>query len=294
MDKHLLTLILLVSFSNAFAQVPVEKSPYRVSRISTEYFGPYAFPVPELLEGNICDQFHLELSGDHVKGNLGGGKDITEAATFKASIPLWTDRAALSVWGEMHEWYRDTPATRAARRVSEAYPLKGNSAGTVYFSLDMLLMKETEARPSLALRAATQSATGDKYEIARHYDAPGYFFDISSGKSFRVRNGAVRASATAGFVCWQIDRGKQNDAFMLGAKISYTCPAMTLSAEYAGYSGLESSKDPEAGDSPRSFRTEASFHFGKISPFMCWQKGVSDWPFSLIRAGVAVDLDIMK
>lgn len=293
MDKHLLPLFLLVISWTASAQVPVEKPRYPVSRISTEYFGPYAFPVPELLEGNICNDLHLEFSGDSATGSIGGDKDMTYAATFKVRIPLWTDRATLSVWGEMHEWYKDTPQTRAVRRVSDQYPLVGNSAGNVYFSLDMLLLKETVGRPSIALRAATQSATGDKYEVARHYDAPGYFFDISAGKSFSVGKGSLRASASAGFVCWQIDRGRQNDALMLGAKASYTCRTMTLSAEYAGYSGLESSKDPEAGDRPRAFRTEAAFHLGKVSPFVCWQKGTDDWPFSIIRAGVSVDLGIL-
>lgn len=298
MYKYLTFLYLLLMCFAAGAQVPVEKSAYSPTLISTEYFGPYAFPVPELLEGGVCSSFHLELAGDLASGNIAGssagGRDRTTAATFKASFPLWTDRAAISVWGEMHEWYSDTPQVRKIRRVGDQYPLKGDCAGTVYFSIDMLVLKETQKRPSIALRAATQSATGDKYEVARHYDAPGYFFDISSGKSFKAGDGAAfRASATAGFVCWQTDRGRQNDALMLGAKLSYRSRIMDISAEYGQYSGLEKKKYPEAGDHPKSIRTEARFHFGKVSPFIGWQKGLEGWPFSICRAGVSVDIDVL-
>lgn len=295
MKKPFAAALLLLCFT-AGAQVPVERSQHNVSLISPKYFGPYAFPVPELLEGSICSDLHLEISGDFASGNIAGKdfQDRTGAATFKASVPLWTDRATLSVWGEMHEWFSDTPQTRTARRVSSRYPLKEESAGNVYFSIDMLVLKENAKRPSIALRAATQSATGDKYEMARHYDAPGYFFDISTGKSFDIgANGSFRASATAGFVCWQIDRGAQNDALMFGAKTSYRNHLMTLSAEYGQYTGLEKKKSGQSGDAPKSISLEASVHCGKVSPFMCWKKGLDDWPFSIIRAGVCFDLDIL-
>lgn len=292
MKKTAAILVLLSCVTRVLAQVPIEHSHFKPSYISTEYFGPYAFPVPEQLEGRICSTLHLEVSGDRAKGMEYG--DMTSAATFKASVPLWTDRAALTIWGEMHEWYHDTPEARSARRVSPEYPLEGEDAGTVYYSLDMLVLRESSTWPSIALRAATQSATGDKYEVARHYDAPGYFFDISTGKSFSLpKDCSFRFSATSGFVCWQTDRGSQNDALMLGAKASFTSSVISLSAEYGQYSGLEGKRYPDAGDSPKSVSAEARMHFGKVSPFLKWQKGISDWPFSLVRAGIAVDFSIL-
>lgn len=296
MDKRLIILyFFLISFV-AGAQVPVEKPGFGVSLISPKYFGPYAFPVPELLEGRICNDLHIELAGDAVSGNAAVKEyeDMTYAATFKASVPLWTDRATLSIWGEMHEWYSDTPQVRDIRRVGSQYPLKGDDAGNLYFSIDMLVLKETTKRPSIALRAATQSATGDKYEVARHYDAPGYFFDISTGKNFgNGTTGIFRISASAGFLCWQIDRGCQNDALMMGAKMSYSLPFLSISAEYGQYTGLETRKSADAGDSPKTVRAGIQGHFGKVSPFVNWQKGLNDWPFSMVRAGISVDLDIL-
>ena len=130
--------------------------------------------------------------------------------------------------------------------------------------------------------------------MARHYDAPGYFFDISAGKNFQLgESSAFRLSATAGFLCWQIDRGTQNDALMLGAKASYRSPLMTLSAEYGQYTGLEKKKSEVSGDAPKSISLEAAAHFGKVSPFISWKKGLDDWPFSIVRAGVCLDLDVL-
>ena len=280
----------------AWGQVPVEEPDYGVSRISPRWFGPYAFPVPDLLEGKVRPTLHAELGADAVAGRLTDEGDFTSAATFRFSAPLWTDRASVSVWGEMHEWYSDSRQVRQARRVSEGYPLKGNDSGNVYFSLDLQILKETQKRPGVALRAATLTATGDKYEVARHYDAPGYFFDLSAGKNLVMsRNASLRLSATSGFVCWQIDRGRQNDALLLGAKASLRSGIVSISAEYGTYLGRESRKDPDvSGDRPSALTLRADARLGRVSPFIYLRHGGADWPFELMRAGVAVDLDILK
>ena len=295
MRFRFLTVLLLAAIcTTAFAQVPVEKPSPEASLVSPAYFGPYAFPVPDLLEGEICSRLHLELGGDAVQGRIAPDGDRTGAVTFRATVPLWTDRASISVWGEAHEWYSDSPATRAARRVSDTYALKGNSAGNVYWSLEAVLLRESEKAPSIVLRAATQSATGDKYEVARHYDAPGYFFDLSAGKSFRTsQKSSLRLSATAGFVCWQIDRGAQNDAVLLGAKASWDCPFARFSIQYAGYSGREGKKSPASGDSPSVLNARAEARLGCVSPYIHFQHGLHDWPFTMLGAGVSVDLNIL-
>ena len=132
------------------------------SGVSTRYFGPYAFPVPDLLDGRIHDGLHVELSGDAVAGRAGGreNRDWTFAPTFRLSVPLWTDRASFTIWGEFHEFYFDTPATRAARNLAPgALPLKGNDSGNLYFGIEIQALKERRLVPSVAVRASTLSAT---------------------------------------------------------------------------------------------------------------------------------------
>lgn len=273
----------------------------KASMVSTKYFGPYAFPVPDLLEGQIHGGLEAELAFDVVSGRIGGSRnrDWTIAPTFRLSIPLWTDRATLSVWGEFHEFYRDTPATRLARSIDpDAWPLKDNDSGNLYFSLEMLALKEKEFIPSLALRATTLTATGDNSEVARHYDAPGYFFDISAGKSFKTGEScSLRVSATAGFVCWQIGKGTQNDALLLGAGLSYSCKKADVQLEYGQYKGREkdwaATQGIDSGDFPQSLKARISLHFGRFSPFIYLQYGLQDWPFTQFRAGLNWNFDLL-
>ena len=282
----------LLASMTAFAQVPIEHSDIFPSAITTKWFGPYAFPVPQQLQGQVSPKLRLEVGGDVVIGSLAGADnpDYTYAPTFKIVVPLWTDRVNFTVWGEMYEWYRDNEAVRQLRRVDPQYDLVGDDAGSTLFSLDVLVLKEGKYHPSVAARLATLTATGDHYETARHYDAPGCFFDISAGKDFALGSKvSLRASATFGLVVWQTDRGRQNDAWMTGAALSCTGSFWTVSAEMAGYSGWEKSDD-----APVSLRARAELHFGCFSPYVGYVHGLRDYPFDIFSAGLRVDFDILK
>lgn len=282
------------------AQVPIEDSKYVVTMISPAYFGPFAFPVPDILGGEVSGTLRAEIGADGAIGTIGGkdSKDYTIAPTFKVNIPLWTPRVNLSIWGEIHEFYNDSKKTRAARRVNPKYPLKGGDSGNIYISTDFLVLKEGKYWPSVALRATLQTATGDDYEKARHYDAPGYFFDASAGKTFNLGTaGDLRVSGAFGFVCWQIDRGRQNDAWLLAAKLAYSWKPLTVSAEYGRYSGwgrLDGPDKPKPGDCPKVIKGRLDLHFGRFSPFVAVQYGIKDYPFTRLSAGLAVEFSILS
>jgi len=291
--KRIVILILTICSSfEAYAQVPIVEPDYdKSSYICPNFFGPYAFPVPDQLEAQVSDKLLVELSGDAVIGKIGGkdNKDYTYAPTFKLKIPLWTDRVNLSIWGEMHEWYKDTRSTRQARRVDSKYDLKRNDSGNIYLSIDILALREKKYCPSIAIRAATLTATGDDYETARHYDAPGYFFDVGIGKSFTFLDESFfRVSASAGFLCWQTDLGRQNDATMIGVMASYNHKIFNLSAEYAQYKGWE-----DCYDYPQVFKTRLNFNIKRFSPFFYYAHGIQDWPFDQFRLGLAVKFGIL-
>lgn len=295
-------MFLLILPSPCKAAVPATSgSQDHISGVSTKYFGPYAFPVPDLLDGRIGRNFTAELGFDVVAGRIGGpgNTDWTYAPTFRLGIPLWSDRAKLSVWGEFHEFYIDTPQARAARGISHStLPLKGNDSGNLYFGIEIQALKEKKWRPSVAVRASTVTATGDNSEVSRHYDAPGYFFDVSAGKNFMVgRDGHIRVSATAGFVCWQIARGTQNDALMLGARLSYSNSKLDFNMEYGQYKGREkdwaAALGMDSGDFPQAIKSRLSLHFGDFSPFIYFQYGLNDWPFTQFRAGLTWSFDLI-
>lgn len=286
--------LLIISGTVAVAQ----NSERTFSGISPLYFGPYAFPVPDPGPAQIEDKLYVEISGDAIAGFVAGPEntDWTYAPTFRVSTPLWSRRVSVSIFGEFHEWYYDTQATRAVRQVSETYPLKGNDSGSLYVALSCLVLRERRYVPSIVLNAVTLTATGDDSEVARHYDAAGYYYNADIGKSFKLgRIGAFRVSATVGFLCWQTGEHSQNDALLLGARVSYYTPKVEFIAAYGQYSGYETKRyGVGSGDRAKAVKARLNLHFGDFTPFIYFQHGINDWPFTQARIGVAWSFDILS
>lgn len=283
---------ILVSFSalaltvSAMAQ---DGLPYKVlgdpSGTSPYFFGPNAFPIPDMVK-DTKDKVTAELSGDYFSGRLASEPDRTGSVGFAVRIPLWTDRVNLSVYGQMHEWYSDNPEVRALRGVSGKYPLTGHCSGDVYVSTDMRILDERKFVPALTLRAALKSASGDEYEKARYFDAPGYHFDICATKSFPFAGDgflkSFKASFNFGFLCWQTDIGCQNDAWIVAGSLELDTAVANLSADLGGYYGRE-----EYYDRPASLKIKLDIIPDRmVSPFLYYQHGIRHWPFDQFRAGV--------
>ena len=301
MKKAFSILAALTLASSSFAATPVIAPNLSTkTQIAPRWFGPNAFPVPEMTDGRIDPSRTLELAGDFFTGHLADGRDLTYDAFLRLHLPLWSDRAALTVWMPVVEWWQTDPAVDSARNIlSDPSKDPGHDSGDVYVSLDIQLLTETSVRPSLLLRSVLKSASGNNFGYARYYDAPGYFFDLTAGKSF----GPVRFAATTGFLCWQTDNGRQNDAIQYGLAAFFTPGALRLSAQWAGYFGWE-----RYGDAPMTLSARAAWAFPLASissgysassassgysasalvlePFIMVQHGLHDWPFTQLRAGL--------
>ncbi|MBR2608885.1 MAG: hypothetical protein IKC68_04070, partial [Bacteroidales bacterium] len=122
------------------------------------------------------------------------------------------------------------------------------------------------------------------YEYARYYDSPGYFFDAAFGRGFSVADGDVvmRVALSGGFLCWQTDNGRQNDAVMYGALFSLACGPFTFRTQYGGYVGWEA-----MGDAPMTLRADLGWAFGDFSLNAGYQVGFNHWPFHQFRLGVS-------
>lgn len=315
MKKAFSILAALTLASSSFAATPVIAPDLSTkTQIAPRWFGPNAFPVPEMTDGLIDPSRTLELAGDFFTGRLADGRDLTYDAFLRLHLPLWSDRAALTVWMPVVEWWQTDPAVDAARNIlSDPSKDPGHDSGDVYVSLDIQLLTETSVRPSLLLRSVLKSASGNNFGYARYYDAPGYFFDLTAGKSF----GPVRLAATTGFLCWQTDNGRQNDAIQYGLAAFYSGPGgLRLSTQWAGYFGWE-----RYGDAPMTISARAAWRFPlsgisadsatlstsadsaslgisapssvnsgisapAMEPFIMVQHGLHDWPFTQLRAGL--------
>lgn len=248
------------------------------TEITPLWFGPNAFPVPEMTDGQLGTACTVELAGDYFQGHLADGLDRTFDAFIRIHLPLWSERAALTVWMPVVEFWQTDATVDAARHIlSDRSKDPGHDSGDVYISLDIQLLSETEIRPAVLLRSVLKTASGNNYGYARYYDAAGYFFDLTAGKSF----GPVRLAATTGFLCWQTDNGRQNDAVQYGLASFLTLGDFRASAQWAGYVGWE-----RHGDAPMSVSARTSYRFGNYEPFIYFQQGLKDWPFTQIRTGI--------
>ena len=215
--------ILMMICTSASALVPIDKPNLREETgIAPAYFGPNAFPVPEMLDGRVQNHLRVEIAGD---GYFGFQGDRTADAFARVHIPLFTDRMNLTVWMPVMEWYEMTPERQRVCRLQDTAAITGHGAGDAYFSTDIQILREKKWAPDIAFRAACKSASGGQYELARHYDCPGYFMDLSVGKSWflgerregkKAKGTELRLAGSAGFLCWQTDNGRQNDAVMYG------------------------------------------------------------------------------
>ena len=86
------------------AAVPIMDTPGK-TLIAPKYFGPYAFPVPDVSDGMVHGSLYAELSCDGVAGRLSSEPDYTLCPTFRLAVPLWTDRVNLLIYGDIHEFY---------------------------------------------------------------------------------------------------------------------------------------------------------------------------------------------
>ena len=295
--KRFVTLpALLLTLCVLQAQTPLTRADRAVpSLVAPAFFGPNAFPVPELPDTAAFGKWSLELAAEGFWGFEG---DRTTDPFARLRLPLWSDRVSLSLWMPVVEFYRSTEQRLATCRVEEewhAKALDGHLGGDLYVSTDMLLLREGTVRPSLILRAALKTASGGRFECARYYDSPGYFFDATVGKTFILNsqppNSELRTplsltlAASTGFLCWQTNNGRQNDAVMYGALVRLRMGRISLEEQLAGYSGWE-----HKGDCPMTLRSRIALHFNRLEPYVMYQYGLRDYPFHHLRVGVAYTL----
>lgn len=296
-----ITAICLSIAITVFSEVPILEPVLsgNPTGIAPLYFGPNALPVPDMLDGRTQSQLRIEVAGD---GYFGHAKDQTADIFARLSIPLFTDRVNLTVWMPVMEWYKMTEQRRQQCRVNDSVPLTGHEAGDVYVSTDIQILKQRCFRPDIAIRAGIKTASGGGFGKARYYDDPGYFFDASIGKSLYITHDRqasgepadhplleMRLSGSAGFLCWQTDNGRQNDAVMYGVQLAVKHEYVSLTATYGGYAGWENH-----GDRPMTLKFQLNGHIKGFEPYVRYQYGIKDYPFHQLRVGLAYNIDILK
>lgn len=292
--SYCLVLLLFGMLGVSHAQTPILKPDLGVpTLVAPAYFGPNAFPVPDMLDGTTSSSLKVELYGDAFLCSMTSQPtdDVTLDLFAKATIPLFTDRVNLVIWMPVVEWFRSGPAVNRLRRVPDPDRwITGVDSGDAYVSTDILILDERKRGCGLVLRAALKSASGNSFGTARVYDAPGYFFDVAVGRDIvKSADGRTtfRMALSTGFLCWQTANGRQNDAVMYGALASLKTGPFKAEVNYGGYVGWE-----QNGDRPMTLKTKLSWSFGRCSINAMYQAGFVDWPFHQIRLGASYDFPL--
>lgn len=299
--KTLLFIIIAVSLPYAVkAQTPITPPDLHTdTKIAPGYFGPNAFPVPEMLDDAVSPTLQVTAAAVYHWGDFG---DRATDAVGRLRIPLFTSRANLVLWMPI-ESYRLSPEWKAHARIGDNPKTKGTEVGSAFISADILLMKETARRPAMSARAAIKTASEDDWTTARYYDCPGYYFDGAFGKGVNFKSGRLenlRFGVSAGFLCWQTDNGRQNDAVMYAAELKARFHRIELLQNLRGYSGWEGD-----GDRPMVTKTQISGRFSPqhsksgrrlpvFLPFIAYEKGLRDYPYQQISVGLTIDFDILR
>ena len=109
MKKTVLFIIALsfIAMCRTYAMVPIIKADLsQKTGIAPAFFGPNAFPIPEMSTGIVPSGVSVDISGDVYKGFIcPGAKDMTYDMYINLRIPLYRNRVGLYIWMVPQEWY---------------------------------------------------------------------------------------------------------------------------------------------------------------------------------------------
>lgn len=246
--------------------------------ISSAFLGPNALPVPEIKNGLVDSAASVNISFDHFihKG------DKTQDFFVKGTLPLFNNKISIDLAAVPLEWYEMDTITRDTRAVRTKSG-KGSAGGDIYFSTCVQIIKNKTSLPDLLLRVSLRTASGTHLRDARFTDAPGYFIDLSFGKSIFNDNKfikEIRFFADAGLYTYQTYdiQNLQNDCLLFGGGITLNTNKFSWTNVIGGYSGYLNN-----GDKPLVYRSEFRI-LNKTNDFaIAYENGLQDYGYQKIR-----------
>jgi hypothetical protein len=246
-----------------------EKMKYQ--QYAPRYFGPNAFPMPELRSGLLETQWEAELRGEY---HLFEG-DCTKDVYMRLFVPIAEGRAGFQIGGVVYEYYKMTLETVEERHAAGKSWDSGAQGDVVVSSFYQLLRSGEWA--DILLEATLKTASGNRLVDARYTDAAAYWFVLNIGRDVYKRrldnNFHVRVLGLAGFYCWMTNdlMHRQNDAFVFSAGVSGSCKNFSVKAYLSGLYGYKNN-----GDRPLQLRTELIYGYGKNSFSFRYKHGMRD------------------
>jgi len=253
--------------------------------ISSGFLGPNGLPVPRLHQGSNPSSLNLEMSYEYYFQD----REKTHDALLDVKIPIASGKAALELRYVPFEFYETEESLSRERRTSEGTMLSGQSFGDIYFGTAVQLVRDHDWAPDVLFAMSCKTASGTNLEDARHTDSPGYYIDLSIGKSYYFKQGSTayfRWFMLGGFYAWQtyLDDFPQDDALFYGIGVKLDLRAVYFTSSLRGLSGYMFN-----GDQPVVYRAEAGIREGRSALVLGYEWGIIDYPFNCFRLGFKLD-----
>ncbi len=247
--------------------------------------GPNALPVPSLHQGDNPGKLDLEMKYEYYFQD----RDHTHDALIEMKIPIASGKVAIEVRYVPFEFYEVEESLSRERRSLSGSSQSGKSLGDVYFGTTVQLIQDHEWMPDVMFGMSCKTASGTDLQDARHTDSPGYYFDLSFGKSYNFgseKKSIFRWFMLGGFYSWQtyIDEFPQNDAIYYGLGLKLDLRSIYVSTSLRGLSGYMFN-----GDQPVVYCAEMGVREGRTAFVIAYERGITDYPFQCLRLGFKLD-----
>ncbi|MBN1649731.1 MAG: hypothetical protein JW857_00305, partial [Bacteroidales bacterium] len=217
--------------------------------MSPGYFGPNAFPIPEINQGKLKSNLEIETAlEEHFNSH-----EHTLNIYSKVFIPIEKNKIGLILSIVPIEYYAYDTVIRD-QRFSRNYEGKGFASGDLYLGTQIQLLSDRIGWPDVLLGINIRSASGNEFGSARFPDSPGYYFNLSLGKAYEFQNKrlkSIRMYTDLGFYVWQtnLEAHFQNDALLYGGGIQLNTKTYSITNEIGGLYGYLNN-----GDRPLVYR----------------------------------------
>ena len=290
--SYFLIFFLLFNYSTSLAQSPTideqwwsdlvgwdgisHWSEYQIH--SPGFLGPNALPVPEVTDGRINNVSSLTTGGQF---HFSEG-DNTQNLTLRFNYNFLKDIISVDVFFVPVEFFQMSHAKKEERNVHYRFYDVSNATGDLYIHTNFSLLRQEKNNVDLAVRIGLKTASGGNANPARFTDTPGYYFDVSIGKSIGSKNN-IRPYAMLGFYSWETndDILPQNDAILYGLGLEYAFGNHTIKNELAGYSGYKNN-----GDKPIVYRLKFSKSFERFVLGAKYQHGLHDFKYKTFEVNL--------
>ena len=211
---------------------------------SPKFLGPNALPIPTLNEGRTDSLLTLGSFSRFLRST----GDFTYAQSFFLTYPTENNKMSFDISWVPREVYTTSHDWKTVRKVHFPAYYDRHAMADIIFNSLLQLSKESTHWLDAAFRVSFRFATSTHVNAARGTDAPGYSFDVTTGKTISSR---LRLFGMLGFYVWQTNRDDylQNDAFLFGLGARYNLGNWSFSPQYRGYWGYIGDGDDNVASS---------------------------------------------